>query len=86
MIRPLRDLVVVEELPDPTTEGSVLVIRADRPKLVRGRVLAVGPRQTLVGVGDIVLWPKRFGRPVDTQDKTDSRVILESDWIEGVEE
>lgn len=85
-LRPLRDLVVVEEYPPAEKIGSVLVIREDqREKLCRGRVLAVGPKNRDVQVGDVVLWPRRFGRPASA-GKEDNRVVLEASWIEGVEE
>jgi co-chaperonin GroES (HSP10) len=53
MIKPLRDVLVVERLPNPDR----LIILTDAEPSRRFKVIAVGPKVTEVRVGDIVLLP-----------------------------
>jgi chaperonin GroES len=60
-VRPLKDIVVVEQLAKETTTSSGIVLTSvDRDAQTEGRVLSVGPDVEYVKEGDrlIVDWSK----------------------------
>lgn len=60
-VRPLRDMVVVEQIAKETTTSSGIVLTSvDKDAQTEGRVLSIGPDVELVQIGDrlIVDWSK----------------------------
>lgn len=65
-LRPLADLVIVEEVPNKLTTPSGLLIPADSLWYTTGRVQAIGPDvQDKVQPGEIVMYNKKAGAPLD---------------------
>ncbi len=64
-LRPLADLVVVEELPGTNIMPSGLVVPNASLWFTTGKVIAAGPDAASVDIDDVVLYNKKAGAALD---------------------
>ena len=79
MLKPLRDLVLVERLEKDNTSDSGIIISTEKEKLPAGTVKSVGPESTL-NEGDSILFSKFAGTEI-TEDGEAYLLMKEEDVL-----
>lgn len=82
----LKDRLLVELDPPPSTYGLVLIPQESRDPSYTGRVLAVGPEQLELSVGERVVFSRYAGVPIEEKAGKPAKVVVDSREVLAVVE
>lgn len=83
-IKPLKKRVLVKRCEAKTTKGGIILPDAAQEKPKEGEVVAVGPENKDVKVGDLVMFSSYAGTEVKDQQGEEEYLILSADDVLGI--